>query len=87
MRSTFLSMTLAVFVFAGFALDSSYAQTVISNNFGIGDTFIHNGGQAIGVLNAPTAGVVKTAAMPFTPGANYILERVELAVSLQSGAK
>lgn len=73
--------------FASFALGTSYGATVtVFDNFGPGDTFIHNGGQAIGVIGWLGSLVVKTAAMPFTSGANYTLDRVELAASLDNGA-
>ena len=75
-----ISMALTVFGLLLINLTASGATITVFNNFGPGDTFVHNGGQAIGVI-----GGIKTAAMPFTPGGNYTLDRIEVAVSLVSG--
>jgi hypothetical protein len=73
-----------ILFFASFALGTSFGASVtVFNNFGPGDTFINNGGEAIGVLGSFG---VKTAAMPFTSDANCTLDQVELAASLVSGA-
>ena len=71
------------FLCTAFIHGTSYASAmIIFNNFGSGDSFVHNAGQTIGDLGSLG---LKTAAMPFTPGGNDTLDRIEIAASVAGG--
>jgi hypothetical protein len=70
----------APFLIAGLLVTGARADTIYSN-IDPGDSF--GPGVAIGVV--PFVGVFNYAGVGFTPGQNYDLESLELAVSLTSG--